>query len=175
MSQNAVNVDEVRTPQARAGNTVYGRATEESQISRKEHLQIVRGNSIRVRRKASWTGCSETSKDGGLSQRSAGHLRSPEASRLQLLEMGTEKKRSIVSSFVADGGPAGSGGTRLCSWWGSEMNPRGQWLENVTASSGRVFYKILDSDLISWAVEAGERGKGNDDFEDIVQSRDELV
>ena len=49
MTQNAVNADEVRTSQARAGNTVYGRATAESQISRKGHLQIVRGNSIRVR------------------------------------------------------------------------------------------------------------------------------
>ena len=73
---------------------VYGRATEESQISRKGHFPIVRGNSIRVRRKASWTGCSETSKDGGLSQRSAGLLRSPEASRLQW-----KRRRSAVSSF----------------------------------------------------------------------------
>jgi hypothetical protein len=84
--------------------------------------------------------------------------------------METEKKRSIVFSFITDGGPAGSGGTRLCSWWGGEMDPREQWLENATASSGRAFYRVLDSDLASWAVEAGERGKGNDDFEGIVQS-----
>jgi hypothetical protein len=42
-----------------------------------------------------------------------GSSRSPEASCLGLLEMGTEKKGSIVCSSTTDEGPAGNGGTRL--------------------------------------------------------------
>jgi hypothetical protein len=67
-----------------------------------------------------------------------GRSRSPDVNYLQLLEVRTEKKDSIVSSSAIDEGLVGSNGMRPVGGDG-KLDPREGWAENVIESSRRAF------------------------------------
>jgi hypothetical protein len=67
-----------------------------------------------------------------------GRSRSPDVNYLQLLEVRTEKKDSIVSSPAIDEGLAGSSGMRLVGGDG-KVDPRERCAENAIESSRRAF------------------------------------